>query len=103
MSLNKKAERKISGITYKTNISGHYQYDSKEEAVSIINLFQQYMNDDGSFKKTGHDIHCDPIYQQLSAAIDYYKFGKQRPLPPVFKKKKKKKLIEKEGKNEKNI
>ena len=85
MSLNKKAERKISGITCKTNISGHYQYDSKEEAVSIINLFQQYMNDDGSFKKTGHDVHCDPIYQQLSAAIDYYKFGIER-VPSIYSK-----------------
>ena len=57
----------------------------------------------GPLKKLVIDANCDPRYQQLSAAIDYYKFGKQRPLPPVFKKKKKKKLIEKEGKNEKNI
>jgi hypothetical protein len=85
MSLSKEAERKISGITYKTNISGHYQYDSKEEAASIINLFQQYMNDDGSFKKTGHDVHCDPIYQELSAAIDYYKFGIKRE-PNIYSK-----------------
>ena len=103
MSLSKQVERKISNIIYPTNLSGFYQYENKEEAISIINLFKQYMNDDGSFLKIGHDAHCDPIYQQLSAAIDYYKFGKQRPLPPVFKKKKKKKLIEKEVKNEKNI
>ena len=78
MSLSTKAERKISNITYSTGLSGFYQYENKEEAISIINLFKQYMNDDGSFLKIGHDAHCDPIYQQLSAAIDYYKFGIKR-------------------------
>ena len=83
MSLSKEAEKKISNITHKTNLSGFYQFKSREDAASTINLFQQYVNDDGSFKKIGLDAHCDPIYQQLSAAIDYYKFGIER----LFKRK----------------
>ena len=95
MSLNTKAERKISNITYCTGLSGFYQYENKEQAISIINLFQgDCMNDNGTFEKTEIDANCDPRYQQLSAAIDYYKFGKQRPCRPGLKKKKK--LIEKE-------
>ena len=88
MSLSEKTERKISNILYPTNLSGFYQYENKNEAISIINLFQEdYMNDNGTFKKTRIDANCDPIYQQLSAAIDYYKFEKKRHSPPVFKKK----------------
>ena len=79
MSLSEKAERKISNITYPTNLSGFYQYENNKEAISIINLFQEdCMNDNGTFKKTKIDANCDPRYQQLSAAIDYYKFEKKR-------------------------
>ena len=87
MSLSKQVERKIFNITYPTNLSGYYQYENKKEAISIINLFKDCINDDGTFKKASIDANCDPIYQQLSAAIDYYKFEKERNKSPVFKKK----------------
>lgn len=78
-SLSKLIEIKISNIKYETNLSGFYQFNNKEEAISIINLFHNCMNDNGTFKKNETDACCDPRYQQLSAAIDYYKFGKIRP------------------------
>ena len=55
MSLSTKAKKKISNITYCTGLLGFSQYENKEEAISIINLFQgDCMNDNGTFKKTGH-------------------------------------------------
>ena len=76
--MDQETERKISNITYKTNLPGFYQFESKEEAISTIERYKHYINDDGSFKKIGHDACCDPIYQQLSAAIDYFKFEIKR-------------------------
>ena len=76
--MDKETERKISNITYKTNLPGFYQFENKEEAVSTIERYKHYINDDGSFKKIGHHACCDPIYQQLSAAIDYFKFEIKR-------------------------
>lgn len=76
--MDKETERKISNITYKTNLPGFYQFETKEEAISTIERYKHYINDDGSFKKIGHHACCDPIYQQLSAAIDYFKFEIKR-------------------------
>ena len=76
--MDKETERKISNITYKTNLPGFYQFENKDEAISTIARYNHYINDDGSFKKIGHHACCDPIYQQLSAAIDYFKFEIKR-------------------------
>ena len=78
MSLDQETEKKISNITYKTGLPGFYQFESKEDAASTIERYKHYINDDGSFKKIGHDACCDPIYQQLSAAVDYFKFEIKR-------------------------
>ena len=83
MSLSESAKRKISKISI-TNLPGYYQFDSKEEAITIINVFEQYINEDGSFVKQRIDACCDPIYQQLSAAIDYYKFNIKRKKSKYF-------------------
>ena len=92
MPLNKSAEKKLAKIESKTKLSGYYKYKNKEEAIQIINLFEgDCMNDDGSFKKCGNDVHIDPRYQQLSAAIDFYKFDVVRPNRPIYGLKKNKK------------
>ena len=83
MSLNVSAERKLSKLGI-TKLPGYYQFNSKEEAITIINVFEQYINEDGSFQKNRIDACCDPIYQQLSAAIDYYKFNIRRPKSKYF-------------------
>ena len=86
MSLSKKATKKLSNIgKYPTKLSGFYQFKSKEEAIETINRYQGYLNDDGTFKKPEIDANCDPNYQQLSAAIDYYKFDVERPPGPYQK------------------
>ena len=90
MSLSKSAEQKISNIKRETRLCGFYKYKNKEEAISIINLFHEdCMNKDGSFVKGNIDANCDPIYQQLSAAIDFYKFDIIRPKRPNYGLKKK--------------
>jgi len=87
MSLSEKAKKKLSNIgKYPTNLAGFYQFKSKEEAIETINRYQVYLNDDGTFKKPKIDADCDPNYQQLSAAIDYYKFNVERPPGPYQKK-----------------
>jgi hypothetical protein len=78
MSLSESAKRKMAKVGI-TNLPGFYQFNSKEEAITIINVFEQYINEDGSLQKHTIDACCDPIYQQLSAAIDYYKFNVVRP------------------------
>ena len=78
MSLSESAKSKMSKVGI-TNLPGFYQFDSKEEAIKVINVFEQYINEDGSFVKHTIDACGDPIYQQLSAAIDYYKFNIRRP------------------------
>ena len=78
MSLSESAKKKMSKIGI-TNLPGFYQFKSKQEAISIINVFERYINEDGSFVKHRMDACCDPIYQQLSAAIDYFKFNIRRP------------------------
>ena len=79
MSLSKSSKKKLEKIgSNPTKLAGFYQYANKTEAICIINLFEQYLNNDGTFKKCKIDAHCDPIYQQLSAAIDYYKFDIKR-------------------------
>ena len=83
MSLSESAKRKISKISI-TNLPGFYQFYSKEEAITIINVFEQYINEDGSFVKQRIDACCDPIYQELSAAIDYYKFNIKRKKSKYF-------------------
>ena len=86
MSLSEKAKKKLSHIgKYSTKNAGYYQYKSKEEAIETINRYQGYLNDDGTFKKPEIDANCDPNYQQLSAAIDYYKFDVERPPGPYQK------------------
>lgn len=83
MSLSEKTKKKLSHIgKYSTKLSGFYQFKSKEEAIETINRYQGYLNDDGTFKKPEIDANCDPNYQQLSAAIDYYKFDVERPPGP---------------------
>jgi hypothetical protein len=77
MSLNKNAKKKISKIG-PTNLPGFYQFDNKEKAIIVINLFEEYINNDGTFQKSRNDACCDPIYQELSAALDYYKFDIKR-------------------------
>ena len=100
MSLTNEAEIKISKIHSETGLLGYYQFDNKKEAISIINLYHRdCMNDNGNFKKNKIDANCGPIYQALSAAIDYYKFEKGRSPPPPIKKKEKKEKKEKKGKN----
>lgn len=91
MTLNTKAKEKLKKITYETGLSGFSQFNNKGEAIRIINKYHEYMNDNGTFKKNNINANCDPIYQRLSAAIDYYKFDKGRQPPPSLKKKKKKK------------
>ena len=79
MSLSEKTKKKLSHIgKYSTKLAGYYQFKSKEEAIETINRYQGYLNDDGTFKKPEIDANCDPNYQQLSAAIDYYKFDVER-------------------------
>jgi hypothetical protein len=99
MSLSKAAEQKISNIKRETKLCGYYKFKNKEEAISTINLFEEdCMNRDGSFVKGNIDANCDPRYQQLSAAIDFYKFDNIRPNRPIYgleKKKNNKKLIKK--------
>lgn len=90
-SLSKQAEKKISNITHETNLNGFSQFNNKKEAVLIINKYQKYMHENGTFIKNKTDANCDPIYQQLSAAIDYYKFETKRSSPPLLKKKTSKK------------
>ena len=58
-----------------TKLWGFYQFKNKEDAISIINSYQEScLNDDGSFYKNNFEANCDPRYQELSAAIDYLKF-----------------------------
>ena len=83
MSLSGSAKSKIEKVCI-TNLPGFYQFDRKEEAINIINLFEGYINEDGSFVKFRIDACCDPIYQQLSAAIDYYKFNIRRPISKYY-------------------
>ena len=99
MSLSKRAEKKISNIKRETKLCGFYKYKNKEEAISTINLFEgDCMNPDGSFVKGNIDANCDPRYQQLSAAIDFYKFNVIRPNRPKYGLKKNK-IIKKLIKN----
>tara|TARA_A100001015_G_scaffold314420_1_gene423827 strand:+ start:2649 stop:3014 length:366 start_codon:yes stop_codon:yes gene_type:complete len=86
-SLSKQAEKKISNIKYSTNLFGYYQFNNKKEAALIINKYQDYMHENGTFIKNRTNANCDPIFQQLSAAIDYYKFEKKRHISPYLKKK----------------
>ena len=83
MSLMESAKSKISKVEV-LNLPGFYQFNSKQEAIRVINSFESYINDDGSFQKNIRDACCDPIYQQLSAAIDYYKFNIKRPRGKYF-------------------
>lgn len=92
MPLDKSAEKKLAKIESKTKLSGYYKYKNKEEAIETINRYQGYLNDNGTFKKPEIDANCDPNYQQLSAAIDYYKFDVVRPNRPIYGLKKNKKL-----------
>ena len=81
MSLSKDAEKKISNIKCETKLSGFYQFNNKEDAISVINRYQgDCLNNNGSFIKDKIDANCDPRYQQLSAAIDYLKFDIKRPV-----------------------
>tara|TARA_B100000131_G_scaffold79940_1_gene76678 strand:+ start:160 stop:462 length:303 start_codon:yes stop_codon:yes gene_type:complete len=78
MSLNKEVEQKIKNITYKTNLPGFYQFENKKQAIDVINGYQNYIDNNGRFLKFGHHAACDPIYQELSAAIDYYLYDIKR-------------------------
>ena len=79
MSLSKDAEKKISNIKWETKLCGFYQFNNKEDAISVINRYQgDCLNDDGSFYKNNFEANCDPRYQELSAAIDYLKFDIKR-------------------------
>ena len=78
IKISKEAEQKISNIESPTNLLGFHQFNSKEDAILIINKNQNYMNDDGTFKRNRYHANCDPYYQELSAAIDYYKFEVKR-------------------------
>tara|TARA_A100001015_G_C14641780_1_gene575726 strand:+ start:200 stop:478 length:279 start_codon:yes stop_codon:yes gene_type:complete len=89
MSLSKRAEKKISNIKRETKLSGFYKYKNKKEAISVINRYQDCLNNDGSFVKGNIDANCDPRYQQLSAAIDFYMFDVIRPMRPNYGLKKK--------------
>ena len=81
MSLSKSTEKKISNIKRETKLSGFYQFKNKENAIFIINLYQEEcLNNDGSFYKNNFEANCDPRYQELSAAIDYLKFDIKRPV-----------------------
>ena len=91
MSLSKGAKNKISNIKRETKLCGFYKFKNKEDAISVINRYQEdCMNPDGSFVKGNIDANCDPRYQQLSAAIDFYKFDVIRPNRPNYGLKKKK-------------
>lgn len=79
MSLSKEAEKKLSNIKYPTNLLGFYKFKDKQQAIYFINKNHDIIEDDGSFYKREIHANDDPIYQEISAAIDYYKFDIIRP------------------------
>ena len=85
MSLTVSAEKKLSKILMATNIPGFYQFNNQEEAIHIINKLEHYINEDGTFQSMLMFAVGDPNYQQLSAAIDYYKFNISRKTSPYIK------------------
>ena len=85
MSLSESAKRKLMKIDGATNLPGYYQFDNVGKAIEIINLFEHYIKENGRFQKIWYDACCDPNYQHLSAAIDYYKFNIKRPLSPTIR------------------
>ena len=85
MPLTSSAEKKLLKILMATNLPGFYQFNNKEEAIFIINKWENYINDDGTFQSAIRYAECDPNYQQLSAAIDYYKFNISRKTNPYIK------------------
>ena len=85
MPLTSSAEKKLSKISMATNLPGFYQFNNKTDAIFIINKFEHYINDDGTFQIMIRDAEGDPNYQELSAAIDYYKFNISRKTSPYIK------------------
>ena len=87
MSLSIDAKRKLLNINKHTNLPGFYQFENKIQALQVINSFEYYIKENGLFTKNRFDASCDPNFQHLSAAIDYYKFGIKRKLNPLIKNK----------------
>lgn len=85
MPLTSSAEKKLLKIPMATNLPGFYQFNNQEDAIYIINKFEHYINDDGTFQSMIRYAEGDPNYQQLSAAIDYYKFNISRKTNPYIK------------------